>query len=891
MPAGCRGADGTTSNSVACSCCWFADLYQRYSSDASAIQWMKRRKRARSVPILSISTELRVRRQALGLSQAALARALGVASNTVARWERGERSIRSPELVDLALQRLAGKPDAAATKEPAHNLPAELNSFVGREDELATLRDLLLRERLLTLVGVGGVGKTRLALRLAIETIANYPDGVWLVELAPLADPSLLAKAVASALGILERPKRPLQTVLLEVLNTRRMLLVLDNCEHLVGACAELANALLRACPHLRILATSREQLGVQGEVGWSVSPLSLPSAEDRSSTEELFGSEAVRLWMERARTHQPAVALSKSDLRLVGEACRRLDGLPLAIELAAARLNVLAPEEIVIRLEDRYRLLTGGSRTGTARHQTLEAAIAWSYDLLSPPVQTVFRRLAVFAGGWTLDAAESICTGGSIRAEDVLDLLTHLVGKSLVVVDALTSGQRRYRQLETIRQYAVHKLQTSGDEAALRTRHADWFLDLAGRAERAGRGPNETFWLDRLEGEIDNLRGALSWSAEDGRLEPALRLAGALNQFWLIRGFWDEGRTTLERLLASAGPELPPLVRAKALGTAGILAAWQGDDAAARGVLHQSLQLYQVERNAGVATAWLDLGIAAQIHGDQDSAAMAFGEALALGRTLRDDRVVYSALYNLGEVARHRAKYEQARALLEESMRISAGYGDQRARAYALASLGRMAWMRGDYKQAVALQRDSLRLRREHRDKGGIAMSLEGLAWVASAVGHARRAARLLGAVERLRERCGYPLPVNWRNDHQRSVRAVSSRLGPAAFRAAWAAGRAISVDETMAELLDGDESSSSHHMERAAAAGAWGPLSRREREVAALVAEGCTNRQIGLQLVISEATAAKHIEHILDKLGLSSRAQVAVWAAQRGVLASAPS
>jgi predicted ATPase/DNA-binding CsgD family transcriptional regulator/DNA-binding XRE family transcriptional regulator len=838
-----------------------------------------------------LAPELRVRRRALGLSQAALARALGVASNTVARWERGERSIRSPELVGLALQRLEGRSDAAAASKPAHNLPAELSSFVGRERELAALRDLLVSERLLTLVGVGGVGKTRIALRLALECVANYPDGVWLAELAPLADPSLLAKAVASALGIPEQPRRPLQTVLVDVLNAKRLLLVLDNCEHLVGACADLANTLLRACPHLRILATGREQLGVPGEVGWSVPPLSLPSAEDRSSAEELSGSEAVRLWVERARTQQPGFAVSGADLLFVAEACRRLDGLPLAIELAAARLNVLAPEEIVIRLADRYRLLTRGSRTGTARHQTLEAAIAWSYELLSSPEQTVFRRLAVFAGGWTLDVAESICAGGSIRAEDVLDLLTHLVEKSLVVVDAPTSGQRRYRQLETIRQYAAHKLGTSSEAAALKDRHAEWFLKLAEGAESARLRPDETDWLDRLEAEIDNLRAAVSWLAEGARLEDAARLVGALNFFWLVRGFWEEGRTTAERLLASAGPELPPLLRAKALAAAGSLAAWQGDDVAAQRALHESLQLYQVEGDPGAATAWLDLGIAAQIRGDQDTAAMAFGEALALGRTLRDDTVVYRALYNLGEVARHRAEYEHARALLEESMRISASYGDERARAYALASLGRLAWMRGDYKQAVALQRDSLRLRRERRDRAGIAMSLEGLAWAAGAVGQARRAARLFGAVERLRELCGYPLPVNWRNDHQRSVMAVSSRLGPAAFRAAWAAGRAMSVDETMAELLDGDDCAPSHQTQRAAAAGAFGPLSRREREVAALTAEGCTNRQIGRQLVISEATAAKHIEHILDKLGLSSRAQVAAWMAQRGLPAGAPS
>jgi predicted ATPase/DNA-binding XRE family transcriptional regulator len=401
-------------------------------------------------------TELRVRRDALGLSQTALARALGVASNTVARWERGERPIRSPELVGLALQRLEGMSHGAVTGKRAHNLPAELSSFVGREHELAALRDLLVSERLLTLVGVGGVGKTRVALRLASESVASYPDGVWLVELAPLAEPSLVAKAVASVLGILEQPKRPLQSVLIDVLTAKHMLLVMDNCEHLVGACAELADTLLRASPNLRILATSREPLGVAGEVAWSVPPMSLPPAGDGSSAEQVGRSEAVRLCVERASSGQPGFALSEVDLRFVAEICRRLDGLPLAIELAAARLNILAPGEIITRLEDRYRLLTGGSRTGSPRHQTLDAAIAWSYELLSPPEQTMFRRLAVFGGGWTLEAAESVCVGGGIRAEDVLDNLTHLVDKSLVIVDAPTPGQRRYRELETIRHAQV---------------------------------------------------------------------------------------------------------------------------------------------------------------------------------------------------------------------------------------------------------------------------------------------------------------------------------------------------------------------------------------------------------------------------------------------------
>jgi DNA-binding CsgD family transcriptional regulator len=333
----------------------------------------------------------------------------------------------------------------------------------------------------------------------------------------------------------------------------------------------------------------------------------------------------------------------------------------------------------------------------------------------------------------------------------------------------------------------------------------------------------------------------------------------------------------------------LPRLARAKTLRVAGTLATWQGDDAAARALLDESLGLYQAERAPGAASAWLDVGVAAQFIGDQDRDVPAFEEALALGRKVGDEVVVYRALYHLGEAARYRGDFDHARVLHEESLSISARYGDTRNHAFALASLGRLAWMRGEYKEAVALHRDSLRLWRDRRDQGGIAISMEGLAWAASGHGQARRAARLFGAVERLREACGYPLPPSMRNPHEQSVTAVRSRLGPASFRAAWEAGRAMPLDEIMAEALEEDEFTSSQETERVAAAGASGPLSRREREVAALIAQGCTNRQIARELVITEATAAKHIEHILDKLGLSSRAQVAVWVTQHGLLAGA--
>jgi DNA-binding CsgD family transcriptional regulator len=432
--------------------------------------------------------------------------------------------------------------------------------------------------------------------------------------------------------------------------------------------------------------------------------------------------------------------------------------------------------------------------------------------------------------------------------------------------------------------------LRISGEETALRQRHACWFLDLAERAERTWRAHHETDWLDRLDADLDNLRAALSWFAECGSLEIALRLVGAVHHFWLVRGFWQEGRTTAEKLLASAGSGLPRLARAKALRVVGTLATWQGDEAAARALLDESLGLFQAERDPGAATAWLDVGVAASFRSDRDVELMAFEEALALGRKVGDEVVVYRALYHLGEAARSRGDFEHARALNEESLNISARYGDTRNHAFALVSLGRLAWMQAEYAQAVALHRDSLRLWRDRRDQGRIAISMEGLAWAVSGQGQDRRAVRLFGAVERLRETCGCPLPSSFRNPHEQSVTAVRTRLGAAAFRSAWAAGRALSLEEIMAEALEEDECSTSQEAKRAAASGASGPLSRREREVAALIARGCTNSQIGRKLVITEATAAKHIEHILDKLGLSSRAQVAVWVTQHGLLAGAP-
>ncbi len=442
------------------------------------------------------------------------------------------------------------------------NLPVQLTSFVGREREMTEVKRLLPTARLLTLTGTGGAGKTRLALHVAADVLEEFPNGVWLVELAALSDPALVPHTIASALRIREASGSPMLATLLDYLQYKKLLLMLDNCEHLIEACAHLAEAMLRACPDLRILATSREPLGVPGELAWRVPSLSLPEPGWLPSPETLMKYGAVRLFIERAAVGQPTFTLTPQNSVPVATVVQRLDGIPLAIELAAARVQGLSVEQIARRLDDLFRLLTRGSRTSPPRHQTLQGVLDWSYHLLSEAEQMVLRRLAVFAGGWTLEAAEEVCGGGV--EFDVLDLLTQLVFKSLVLMDE-RGGEVRYRFLETVRQYSWNKLSSSGEIAKLRERHRDSSLRLVERAEVELQGPNQRMWLERLETEHDNLRAALEWSlTEGGGAEPGLRLAGCLWRFWHERGYWSEGRRWLEAALERSSTSTAS--RAKAL-------------------------------------------------------------------------------------------------------------------------------------------------------------------------------------------------------------------------------------------------------------------------------------------------------------------------------------
>ncbi|MDP6514815.1 MAG: protein kinase [SAR202 cluster bacterium] len=498
---------------------------------------------------------------------------------------------KSPDGLDYALLQ-APLSSAASPATHPNNLPSRLTSFIGREQQIKEVRDLLSTARLVTLAGAGGCGKTRLSLQVASMALDEYPDGVWFVELAPVADPILVAQTVATTLGIREEPGQPLIATLSRSLQAKKMLLALDNCEHLVGACAKLVNTLLAACPELQVLATSRESLGVAGENVWRVSPLSAPGPDQAQTTERLMEYESVKLFVERAIAAEPTFTITNQTAPVVAQICQRLEGIPLAIELTAARVRVLSVEQIAERLEDRFRLLTGGARTVLPRQQTLRAAVEWGYDLLSEPEQALFNRLSVFAGGFTLEAVESAWAGEGVEEYEILDLVSSLVDKSLMVVVDGAGGSARYGLLETLREYGWERLVERGESEETQRRHAACFVALAEEAEPELRGPQQVSWLERLEQEHDNVRAALSWSAESGDGETGLRLGGALWPFWLTRGYLSEGRERLAGALALPSGLEGTATRANALNGLGNMALSQGDYSAAWALYEESLAI-----------------------------------------------------------------------------------------------------------------------------------------------------------------------------------------------------------------------------------------------------------------------------------------------------------
>jgi predicted ATPase len=722
-----------------------------------------------------------------------------------------------------------------------HNLPLQWTCFIGREKEMEEVKRLLPTTPLMTLSGMGGSGKTRLALQAAADLLEAYSDGVWLVELAALEEPLLVPQAVATALGVPERPGRPLTATLIEHLRSRSLLLILDNCEHLLAACAQLVDALLRACPSVRILATSRERLGLTGERVYPVPSLSLPPVVDGAAKpgpagpstsgdppSALLESEAVCLFVERAVYIQPLFTLTEQNAVAVARLCQRLDGIPLALELAAARVKAMPVEQLAARLDDAFRLLTGGSRTALPRQQTLRALIDWSYDLLSEAERALLQRLSVFAGGWSLEAAEAVCTNAECRmqnaglgsdastsiphsafcilhSDEVFDLLTSLVEKSLVVYEE-RDGEPRYRLLETVRHYGRDRLLESGKGEAVRDRHFAYFLRLSEQDAPAYPGQAGIDWLERLEKEHDNLRAALAWRlAGRDSAEGGLRMVVALWCFWMVRGHLVEGHQWVQNALENRHPA-SRLLRARALLASGFLAWFRGEFAAAQQVCQESLALWREEGDrAGMAFALALAGIAAYHAGSGARAVALMEECLAHARDGAAKWPEQLALLTLGSVARDEGDLEKAAALMQEGLELVRELGERVGIAYGLRGLGDLRALQGHHEQALTCYAESLTQFQGIGERRGIAHALDGLAKLACLRGRARQAAELYGAAQVLRDAVGAGLTAPERRDQAIHLDLTRAALGDASFAAAWAEGQTLSLEEAIDLALEG--------------------------------------------------------------------------------------
>jgi predicted ATPase/DNA-binding CsgD family transcriptional regulator len=775
-----------------------------------------------------------------------------------------------------------------------HNLPLQLTSFIGRERELAEVARLLLTTRLLTLTGAGGSGKTRLAIEVARQMLKGFPGGVWLVEFAPLSDPELVPQATASSLVVRETPGRVLTETLVDYLKLRHVLLVLDNCEHLIEPCAHLAEMLLRACPNLRILATSREPLRIAGELLWLVPPLSLPNPQRLRPTENLLRYEAVQLFAERAKAVLPTFEVSEDHAAALAQLCHRLDGLPLAIELAAARVRVLSLEQIVNRLDDSLRLLVGGSRTALTRHQTLKATLDWSHDLLPEQEQVMFRRLAVFAGGWSLEAVDAVCAGEGIDQDDVLNLLSELVDRSLVVVDKQPGRDPRYRLLEPIRQYSAERLRSSSEEAAARERHRNYYLALAETANPKLFGPQQMAWVSRLEAEHDNLRAALAWSqSESSGIQPGLQLAAALRMFWQMRGYISEGRKWLEIML-SRGREAPAPLRAQVLSAAGFLTFHLGDFEQATAYWEQALALYQgLADAAGIGWQLMFLAYTAQQERDYPRAVHLAEQNLILQRQAENPWGMSSALFCFADAVYAQGDVAQAAIYLEEAVAIARQLGNIWGLGRRLTRLGQVAQAQQDLERAMALIQEGLAACRDAGDNWGITMALVGLAGVAGKRGEPARAARLLGAVETRRNTIGAVLWHVDRLEYEHNLAAAHAALTEEQFAAAWAQGQAMSLEDAITYAQEAVEPLHLLSAPQETASGPPAPLepaglTPREIEILRLIAAGKSNQEIANELTLSVRTVERHISNIYEKIGIygnTARAAATAYAFSHGL------
>lgn len=741
----------------------------------------------------------------------------------------------------------------------AVSLPTSLSSFVGRTREIREIRSRLGTTRLLTLTGMGGVGKTRLALEAAGAVVNAFPGGAWLVDLTPARDEMAVARAVAVAVGLPERDARSALEQLTALLAHRRALMVLDNCEHLVDACAKLTHGLLSSAPELHIIATSRERLGLTGEHIIAVAPLA--------------PREAAELLQERTAAVRPGFEVTDANRAVVTRLCAELDGIPLAIELAASRLQTLTVEQVTDRLEDRFALLTSGSRVARPHQRTLRATIDWSWELCTDAERLLWNRLSVFVGTFALDAVECVCAGDGIAEYEVLDLLDRLVAQS-VVVPTEVEGRPRYRLMETLWQYGRERLAESGEEQRLLQRHRDFFLALARDIDERWFGHGQAEALARLRLEHPNLLAALECDSDP---EVRLELAVALRYHWYAGGFLGEGRQQLERALAAA-PE-PTLTRGKALFIVAWVALMQGDQAAACEWLDEADSVCEqcdasAEREAVRASVRGFRGVAAQYRGELVEALPCFEDAVAGFRALDDGREATGWLIALAQGQVY-AGDPRAAETGGQAVAVAEAYGERWGRAHLLVALSFNAWVRGELEAAKALSRSGLECMRGFNDYVAVALMLEHLAWATSSTGDHVRAGRLLGAAGALWRNVGTDISAfhpHLAGFQQRCREEIAQAIGPAASSRAMSEGAEHATAPAEAiDLALGDRT--------AAAPAVSGALTRREQEVAALVARGLSNRQVASALGRSQRTADRHVENILAKLGFRSRAQIAAW------------
>ncbi len=757
------------------------------------------------------------------------------------------RDLARPEQVfQLCHPALPGTfPPVRSLSTHPNNLPHQLTSFIGREPVIAEIEALQARTRLLTITGSGGAGKTRLALQLAADLLARFPAGAWYVELAPLSDPGLLPQTVATVLGVKEKQGQLITQTLVEHIGRKQLLLLFDNCEHLLDASAILADALLRQCPGVQILATSREALGITGEQSYRVPSLSLPAREKAVTAQSLLACESARLFSDRASLVRVDFQVTDENAPALALLCHRLDGIPLAIELAAARVRSFSVQEIENKLGQRFALLTGGSRTALPRQQTLRALVDWSYDLLTDAERLLWQRLSVFAGGWTGAAAVQVCAGEGIDAEEISDLLNALADKSVVMAENLDESPR-YRLLETLRQYGRERLAESGSIGSIRERHRDCFLALAEETAPKLEGAEQAAWLSRLDEEHENLRAGLEWCLSEETSELGLRLCGTLQRFWIARGDLSEARDWCARMLARPGAGAATMARAKTLNTAGALAIYQcdypvarerfeevlaitrrlgdrkrmaaslnnlgvvafeqGDFSAARAFHKESLALVrELGDRIGIANSLGNLGSAAFDQGDDEAARANFGESLALWREHGDWSNIAATLQNLGLVARNQGDLAAAGTMLEEALAIARKLGDRGGVSRSLGGLATVAVDRGEHTAARRFDRERLAISIDLGDRRGTAGALECAAEIAAALGNAAGAARFWGAAERLREEIGSPQPPRELSDYDQRVVAARAALGnDDAFDRAWAEGRAWTLEYAIERAME---------------------------------------------------------------------------------------